>query len=214
MKYLLFIILNLALFISAKAQSGKDSLLVVDTIKRENPLDYKPTRISKAAYASLLSAALPGAGQVYNRSYWQIKLPIIYTGFTVLTYLIISNHDNFRAFRQVYISRKDENPNTITDALYASYSDESVLRQRDQYRRDRDFYMILTLLWYTLNVAEAATTSHLNEFSVKDDISFRLQPNFKNVGGINAVGLGITMPLFSHKKAFQQRKIAQLTLNR
>ena len=171
---------------------------------------YVPKKISKAAYASLLSAVLPGAGQVYNRTFWQIKLPIIYTGYTVLGYLIMSNHDNYREFRQAYINRKDQNPDTFSETTYNAYSDESLLRQRDKYRRDRDFYLILTLLWHGLNVAEAATTSHLNEFSVKDDIGFRFKPAFDNYAGVNSAGIRLEMPLFSYNRILQQKKLSFL----
>lgn len=172
---------------------------------------YVPKKITKASYASLLSAALPGAGQIYNRSYWQIKLPIIYTGFSVLGYLIVSNHEEYRRFRQAYINRKDQNPDTFSDVTFNNFSDESLLRQRDQYRRDRDFYLILTLLWHGLNVAEAATTSHLNEFSVKDDIGLKFKPAFEQYAGINTAGVRVTYALVPRKQILQQRKIAFLT---
>ncbi len=204
-----FLSVFLLLFsLSFSVFSQTDSLKTTDSLPKKST--YTPQKISKAAYASLLSAALPGAGQIYNRSYWQIKLPIIYTGYAVLGYLVMSNHDQYRLFRQAYISRKDQNSSTTSDVLYDGFSDESLLRQRDQFRRDRDFYLILTLLWHGLNIAEAATTSHLNEFSVKDDIGLRLKPTFGR-SGLASVGFHLEYPLVNRKQHKQRRILSSLT---
>jgi hypothetical protein len=50
--------------------------------------------------ASTLSAILPGAGQVYNKQAW--KIPIIYAGAGVATYLAVSNYQNTLKFKNEY----------------------------------------------------------------------------------------------------------------
>lgn len=177
--YALSLYVAFALAQPAYAQRA-DSLLKVmeDTASKR----VYQRSLSKAARAAIMSGVLPGAGQIYNKTFWQIKLPIIYTGFTVLGYLILDNHSRYKGFREAYIYRQDQNPDTQPDLFYKPFTDESLLRNRDSYRRDRDFYMILTTLLYTLTVAEAATTAHLNEFSVKDDVSWHIQPHQERVG--------------------------------
>ena len=48
------------------------------------------------------------------------------------------------------------------------------------YRRERDFYIIISLVWYGLNIAEAATSAHLLNFDVSEDLSIYLEPYLNN----------------------------------
>lgn len=136
-------------------------------------------KIGKPTQAALLSAVLPGAGQYYNKTAWQIKVPIIYTGATALGYLILDNHAQYKSFRDAYIAQNDLNPTTSQDPFYDSFNNDSLLRNRDKKKRDRDYYIILSGLWYLLNIAEAATTAHLNEFDIKDNITLKVEPLLK-----------------------------------
>ena len=72
------IFLLLLLFASAtfrsEAQAKQDSLSLLHSPKK----------------ATLFSAALPGAGQFYNKKYW--KIPVIYVGFTALGYFVVTNN--------------------------------------------------------------------------------------------------------------------------
>lgn len=139
-------------------------------------------KLRPPARAALLSAALPGAGQYYNKKAWAIKVPVIYAALAVPAYLSISNHSNYRDFRENYLYMQDENPATKPDPSFENRSADQVRRQRDSYRRDRDFYMIVTGLIYLLNVGEATTTAHFNNFDIDDDISFKFKPQMENVG--------------------------------
>ncbi|MGF1532131.1 MAG: DUF5683 domain-containing protein [Bernardetiaceae bacterium] len=167
---------------------GWASLHAQDTDSMALP---KPTR------AALLSAVLPGAGQIYNKKGWQLKVPVIYTGAAILGYLVLDNHANYKGFRDAYTSRIDNNPNTTEDIFYNSFSNDGLIRNRDNLLRDRDFYIILSGLWYLLNIAEAATTAHLNEFNISDDLALRVRPFQERVGiqGSLLAGLSIQIPL-------------------
>ena len=54
-----------------------------------------------------LLALIPGGGQIYNRRYW--KLPIVYGGLGVLTYLTIDSYTEYACFRKAYLHTVDEN---------------------------------------------------------------------------------------------------------
>ena len=62
--------------------------------------------------AALLSAVLPGLGQIYNKKYW--KVPIIYGGFAILGYLVVWNNDHYQVLRRARIAeengQRDQNP--------------------------------------------------------------------------------------------------------
>jgi hypothetical protein len=143
---------------------------------------------------AMLSAAVPGLGQYYNKTGWMLKVPVIYAGGATLVWLTIQNHSDYRLFREAYVFRNDGNALTETSAFFEGRSDDQLLRQRDKFRRDRDFYMILTGIFYVLNIAEAATTAHLNEFDVSDNLSLRFQPKVQPIAytPYHSTGLSLT----------------------
>lgn len=175
------------------AQEGEEA----DSLTKKEGPAYP--QLGKPTRAALLSAALPGAGQIYNKKAWQLKVPVIYMGGAVLGYLVIDTHAEYQGFREAYKSRIDNNPNTVESPFYANFSDDGLIRNRDNFRRDRDFYIILSAFWYLLNVAEAATTAHLNEFNVNEDLSLRIKPYQERVGaggtGQLFAGVSVCIPL-------------------
>jgi hypothetical protein len=150
------------------------------------PADSLLTRHSPAK-ASLLSAVLPGAGQVYNRKYW--KVPVIYAAFAGLGYLAKWNHDRYDTFRSAYRFRVDGNPET-TDDFTDLYSENDLKLLRDYYRRNRDLSLIFAGLVYVLNIVDASVDAHLFHFDVSDNLSMNLTPTVvpfapKPLTGIN-----------------------------
>ena len=61
--------------IAQKNQLSQDTLLT-DSLPKHSPLK-----------ASIMSAVLPGLGQVYNKKYW--KIPVIYAAMATTVYLSI-----------------------------------------------------------------------------------------------------------------------------
>ncbi|WP_338759990.1 DUF5683 domain-containing protein [Bernardetia sp. ABR2-2B] len=160
-------------------ETVKDSTKVVEKLDIELEPKFK---LSPPTRAALLSAALPGAGQYYNKKAWAIKLPLVYVAIAVPAYLSIQNHANYRIYRENYLYMNDENPATKPYESFENRSPDQVQRQRDSYRRDRDFYMIITGLMYLLNIGEATTTAHFNNFDIDDDISFKFKPQMESIG--------------------------------
>ncbi|WP_375558949.1 DUF5683 domain-containing protein [Bernardetia sp. OM2101] len=164
-------------------ETVKDSTKTAKKINNELDVKLEPKfKLRPPTRAALLSAALPGAGQYYNKKAWAIKVPVVYALIAVPAYLSITNHANYRTFRENYIYMQDENPATQPDADFVNRSADQVQRQRDSYRRDRDFYMILTGIFYLLNIGEATTTAHFNNFDIDDDISFKFKPQMESIG--------------------------------
>ncbi|MBK8845095.1 MAG: hypothetical protein IPO27_00495 [Bacteroidetes bacterium] len=89
-----------------------------------------PSQIDSAIYmhsprkAALLSAALPGLGQVYNKKTW--KVPVIYAGEGVLIYFAIKNKQNFNVYKDALKSRYDDDPTNI-DPFIDIYSDADLI---------------------------------------------------------------------------------------
>jgi hypothetical protein len=126
----------------------------------------------RANSAALYSAVLPGAGQVFNKSYW--KVPVLYGGFAALVYFIDFNTKNYKTFKTAYLYRTDTLSSTV-DA-FPNYTVSDLLVRKDYYRRNRDFCYILTGVVYVLNIVDAYVDAHLKDFDVSDDLSLRTVP--------------------------------------
>ena len=125
--------------------------------------------------AALLSAALPGLGQAYNRKYW--KIPIIYGGFMFFGYNIIIINDRYQLFRRAAIALQadasNENP---LQAVPGGSNSTRVALFRDRFRRNRDYNIILAAGWYGLNIIDAIVDAHLIEFDVNPNLAFNVRP--------------------------------------
>lgn len=145
-------------------------------------------RSHSPAKASLLSAALPGAGQVYNRKYW--KVPVIYAAFAGLGYLAKWNDNRYDTYRTAYRFRVDGNPETV-DNYTEIYSDNDLKLLRDYYRRNRDLSLIFAGLVYVLNIVDASVDAHLFYFDVSDNLSMNISPGIMPYHRTSLTGINI-----------------------
>lgn len=122
--------------------------------------------------AAMLSATLPGLGQLYNRKYW--KVPIIYAGFGTLIYFVDLNSKQYNGWRKAWLARVDGNPNTIDD--YPLHSTDVLERAMNYYRRNLEITYMLAAALYLLNILDASVDAHLMNFDVGESLSMGLQP--------------------------------------
>lgn len=118
--------------------------------------------------AVMLSFILPGAGQVYNRSWW--KTPLIYAGLGVGVYAIVDNRSKYKEFQTAYIQRINNEPDAPYQTLYPNV--ETVKRIRDIYYKRFQLGIIGTTAVYLLNGVEAYVDAHLKNFEISEDLSF------------------------------------------
>ena len=159
----------------------------------------KPQRIflKKPSKAALFSAAFPGLGQLYNKHLWYIRLPIIYGGFFLFGNLIHQNHLNYVEARNNLVYTIAGQQTLISERFRELGFNATGFRgRRDRFRRERDYYIIISLVWYAANIAEAAVTAHLKAFNVDNNLSFHMTPSF-DVIQENAVP-GITLAIVFH----------------
>ena len=126
--------------------------------------------------ATIMSAVLPGAGQIYNRKYW--KLPIIYAGFGTLGYFIIANNNLYKEYKLAYKYKMDNDSTTIDK--YPLYSAEGLLQAKNYYRRNFEISCIFTGILYMLNVVDATVDAHLFDFDISNNLSLKIQPALFN----------------------------------
>lgn len=191
----LFFILRIALLFITSFVKAQDTLIPVinesatDTalISKNDTLKIKHS----PKKAAIMSAALPGLGQIYNRKYW--KLPIIYSGLGTLGYLITFNSVQYSFYRKVYLAKIDDDPNTIDE--YPQASADGLLQRLNQHRRTRDMLIAGAILVYALNIIDASVDAHLFEFDVSGDLSMRIEPVLAPVflSGTAYKGFGIKL---------------------
>lgn len=164
--------------------STPDSISFFQSISTKDPLK-----------AALYSAVLPGLGQAYNGDYW--KIPIIYTGIIMLAHYIDYNHELYNQFRTSYIALRDNDPNTLNRFELVDpgrFNDRSMQRNRDSYRRNRDYLMIWAGVLYLLNIAEAHIAAHLKEFELNDALSMKIRPQI-NSSSVISRSVGISFAI-------------------
>ena len=142
--------------------------------------------------ASLYSAALPGLGQAYNGMYW--KIPIVYGGLAATIYFIRFNNVQYLEYRRLLFAEIDNDPTTINDSPLTT---EALERNTDNWRRNRDFMIIITGLVYLLNVVDAHVDAHFRDFDVSENLSLRLNPSVKQMalGGSPVAGLSLSLQI-------------------
>ena len=146
---------------------------IPDTI--EIPIaDSVLTRKHSPTKATLYSTALPGLGQIYNRKWW--KVPIIYAGFGVMTYFIWSNTDEYLIYRSAYIEKVNGNTNGNYAVLVAKYSEEELLSTTEYYRRNLELSILITAVWYVLNIIDATVDAHLYTYDINENLSLKVSP--------------------------------------
>ncbi|WP_439882474.1 DUF5683 domain-containing protein [Pontibacter sp. MBLB2868] len=166
---------------------GPDSLRVPVSDTLNVGKGFFLSKWDKPAKAALFSAIIPGAGQIYNKAYW--KVPIIYATGGVLGYFLIDNNSKYQDFREALNKRnRDSSDVYINNFIYGLYQykgnnvqtqrgTENLRYSRDFYRRNRDLTILISILAYGLNIAEAYVHAHLKEFDVSEDLSIRIQPD-------------------------------------
>jgi len=135
-------------------------------------IEYK--NLKSARKASILSAIIPGAGQIYNEKYW--KVPIIYASLSTSIYFIYDNQNKLKAYQNAYICRS----NGGTDEYIDVYNDSQLLTVVDYYERNRDVSYIITAAIYLLNVVDASVDSHMFDFDISEDLSLETLPRIIN----------------------------------
>lgn len=158
---------------------------------------YSTNDVSSVKRATTLALICPGAGQVYNKSYW--RLPIVLGGFATTIYCIDWNNRGYQRFKKAYRLRADYDinpdlyPDGSSDEFRGRYSATFLKNLRDSYRRNRDLCIILTAGLYILQAVDAHVDAHLRDFDISDDLSMNVIPM---VDYAYSPSLGRSAPVF------------------
>jgi len=188
LKSVLLIFVFLA-FVWSDLQCQTDSIVV----KNDSLAEAKQQRkqiYSSPRKASILSAAMPGLGQIYNRKFW--KVPIIYAALGGLSYFFYENNSEYNNFRKAHIFSVTNGGTATVDGV--SYLSSDLQSQKFYYKKFRDFSVIGIGIVYLLQIVDANVDAHLKTFDVSDDLSLNVDPwhqycyngtSFQTVNGIS-----------------------------
>lgn len=177
-KLLILFILFTPLFLSANDSTSVDS-----------------TKTHSVRKAIILSAVVPGAGQVYNhiampkgkkKAFW--KVPLIYAGLGAAGYFLVSNQQQQLSLRREYEFREEfgfrNDPNWI------AYDDYGVLTLYNQYLNWRDLSILAVGAVYLFQLADAGVEAHFVSFDVSEDLSINIEPRLLQA---SAPGIGVSL---------------------
>jgi len=165
-----------------------NTVISADTIVKEAKT-AKPVKVGKAQKphspqkATIMSACLPGLGQIYNKKWW--KVPIVYAGLGGLGYLVYDNYYEYNSYLRAYEFKTGDLPEgeTLNDhetELANHYAANQLQTYKESYRRDFEFYCILTVAWYGLNIVDACVDGHLYNYDISDDLSLSIDPYLRS----------------------------------
>ena len=143
-------------------------------------VSYRTNEVSSVKKATTLACIFPGAGQIYNRSYW--KVPFVIGGFASMIYCIDWNNRGYQRFKKAYSLLADYQehpelyPDGPTDEFHGRYSADFIRNLRNNYRRNRDLCIIITGALYILQVVDAHVDAHLKDYDISDDLSMNIEP--------------------------------------
>lgn len=167
-----------------KTATGKDTTVI-------------KKKVHSPKQATIRSAIIPGWGQVYNKKYW--KVPIVYAGIGIPAYLFFDNKQWYNRTRYALsiVSNKRTDADSLAKvhpqlrALVEREAEGALINYRNQFRRDMDLSILITLLMWGLNVVDATVDGHLKGFDVGDDLSMKLKPSF--MAGNSGPGISLVI---------------------
>lgn len=162
---------------------GASSIAAIkDTVPKYNP-----------NIAIRRSAILPGWGQATNKKYW--KIPIVYGFLGTTGYLFFRNLKQYNEAKSAYILATDLDPsndNQIKEPYFAVKDQPQRIRSfRNSVRQNIDYSVVFFILFWGLNVADAAVDAHLKTFDVNEDLSLQVRPGYSPTA--NTTGLSVVL---------------------
>jgi len=190
------VIFWLLLFLSSSLTSSAQK---ADTLKKRDSLPAAIVdSLIKAQHsprkAAVRSAIIPGWGQAYNKKIW--KIPIIYAALGITGYIFVDNLQTYKDLKFAYTAKYEasHHPYDSTkyhqmNPQYIPISEESLKAGRDQFRRYVDYAAVFFIIFWGLNVVDAAVDAHLKAFDISPDLSLKIKPSYNPIA--NSAGISL-----------------------
>jgi hypothetical protein len=193
MRNLAVLLILLAICFQSTSQTTEvrlNTTVASDSTKHSNaPKKYNPN------IAIRRSAFVPGWGQATNKKYW--KIPIVYGALGTTTYLFFHNVKQYKESKEAYILATDGDPSNdhlIKEPYYTVRNQPDRIRNfRNQVRQNVDYSALFIVLFWGLNVVDAAVDAHLKTFDVSDDLSLGIKTGYSEMAGTNGISFVLTI---------------------
>lgn len=199
---------------SAQQQALKRDSISADSVPKKKdsilPISKKSISVARDSTgkkkhiprrATIYSAILPGAGQVYNGKFW--KVPLVYAAIGVPAYFYFNNKSWYKKSQYallVAVNNSQGDSLARVDPLLRTFAQNgdvnSLITIRDEVRKNQDYSVLFFLLFYGLNIVDATVDAHLRDFNVNSDLSFKIKPLI--IAGPNLVA-GVSLVFDIHK---------------
>ena len=138
--------------------------------------------------AAILSAVLPGSGQIYNEfghrkvqgrkniSWW--RAPLYVGGMVFTAYLGYTNADSARIYKKEWLYRDAYGDNINLYPKFTGLSKFEVQQSFELKAKYRDYAIAGFALVYALNIVDAFVDAHFVTFDVSDNLSLNLRPKY------------------------------------
>ncbi len=152
--------------------------VTVDSISADTMVPHKKKGSifsGRPGKSMLMSLVVPGAGQIYNKSY--LRVPFVWGAVGGMGYLVHYNTQKYNCLRDAYKASIDMVPYEFPSHCdeYVGITNSSQLRiLRDDANEARQLSIVgFTLVWLA-NGIDAFVNAHLKEFDLDEDLSIRV----------------------------------------
>lgn len=195
---------------TSKSVVFKKEIVNTPLSKKETSLVLSKSKVHSPKLAWIMSAVIPGLGQIYNGQWW--KVPILYGGVAGTIYGINWNTARYNEYKDAfgdYLDYLNQKANGVVEPVSSmrwkkvfpddvsgydkgqeDWFKNALKNKKDSYKRDRDLTYILMGGIYFLNIIDALVYAHFYDFDISDDLSMRLSPSVDlNPMAGNSVGV-------------------------
>jgi len=134
---------------------NEDSLIAARTSSSDTVMRQKKS----ATVAMVASMVLPGAGQIYNESYW--KAPVVWGLGAYFYYVYHDQNKQYQFFRTAYAASVDS---------AGSEGNSNLKTQRDFYFSQRNTFGWYLAITYLVTIVDAYVDASLFNFEVSPDL--------------------------------------------
>jgi len=147
--------------------------------------------------AALLSAIVPGSGQIYNEighrkvqgrkhiSWW--RAPLYLSGLAVTGYYARHHGMSAAIYKKEWLFKNEFGDEKFFHSELEGYSFQELETEFEMRVKYRDYFIAGFFVVYGLNVVDAFVDAHFVSFDVSENLSLNLSPKFydHNSFGIN-----------------------------